>query len=181
MGKVGYPIASTEREARAAGTYLPISTKNSFLVCRRINGLSVEQAKRYLNALLEERTNINGRFYPTAVGYILDVLESAEKNAETKGLGKLRIRTITAEYGPSRIRRKRKGGRKMKLTHVKVVLEETARPIEKPKKEAVPEKTERKPTETAEQKAEQKAEIEKKESEGPKAEKKVPKQKGEVK
>lgn len=134
MGKASYPVSVGEREAKAASMYAPISTKNSRLVCRRINRLSLEKAKDYLNALLQQRTDISGRYYTKAARHILNVLQSAEKNAVARGLGKLRVRTITAEQGPRMMRRKRKGGRALKYTHVKVVLEEVEKPKEEKKK-----------------------------------------------
>ena|SRR3989338_26595 len=139
MSKAGYPVEVKANEAKAAGTYMPVSTRNSRAVCRKINGMPVERAKAFLNELIDENIDINNKHHTNAAQYILDVLESAEKNAEFKGLEKLRIRTIAAEEGPHRMRRKRKGGRMMKLTHVKVVLEGKAG--EKKEKIKTPAKT----------------------------------------
>lgn len=129
--KASYPVEIREREASAAGIGLPVSTKKARFVCDKINGLPVDRAKRFLEALIDERIDIDGQHFTSAAQRVLEVLESATKNAEFRGLGKLRVRTVTAEEGPHRMRRKRQGGRKFKLTHVKIVLEETERPAPK--------------------------------------------------
>ncbi|QQG39865.1 MAG: hypothetical protein HYS81_00440 [Candidatus Aenigmatarchaeota archaeon] len=131
---VGYPVQIGEREAKAAIVYAPVSTRNSRAVCRRINGMPLEAAKKYLGSLLDESANINGRHHTFAAEQILVLLESAQKNAEFRGLGKTRIRTIIAEEARRMIRRKRKGGRQFKLTHLKVVLQEVEKPKEGAKK-----------------------------------------------
>lgn len=129
MASVGYPVEVGEREARAAGTDLRISTKDSRVVCSRVNGMRVDEAKEFLTGLEEREADIDGKNYSKAASRIRGVIESAEKNAEDQGLGDLRIRTITAEDGPNRLRAKRsqgKRGKEFKMTHVKVVLEEVS-------------------------------------------------------
>jgi ribosomal protein L22 len=124
---VGYPVKIGEKEVIASGLNLPISTKNSTIVCKKINKMDLEKAKKFLEDLIKEKRNINGKHFTKTSEHILEILLSAENNIEYKGLDKknFKIKTISAERGPTRMRRRRKRafGAKLKNTHIKVVLE----------------------------------------------------------
>lgn len=123
---VGYPGKVGEREVSAAGTDLPISTKKSAIVCKKINKMELGKAKSFLKKLLEKEKDINGKHYTKTAKEILRVLENGENNAKYRGLENPVIRTISAEQGPKRLRRKRKRsfGSELKNTHIKLVLRE---------------------------------------------------------
>ena len=119
----GYPVEVGDKEVSVAGIDLPISTKNSIVICRKINKMTLEKAKRFLNDLIEKKIDINGKYYTKTAKEILKILESGEKNAEYRGIENPIIKTISAERGPNRRRRRRVGfGNKMKSTHIKLVL-----------------------------------------------------------
>lgn len=123
---VNFPVEVEESDVKAAGMNLSISTKKSVKVCKKLNNMKLEKAERLLNDLIDERRNLNGKHYTKTCQHILQVLESAKNNANYKGISeeRLRIRTITAEQGPTRRRLRRTGfGNEMKNTHIKVVLE----------------------------------------------------------
>ncbi|MCD6367934.1 MAG: hypothetical protein J7L45_02500 [Candidatus Aenigmarchaeota archaeon] len=121
----GYPVEVGEKEVTVAGIDLPISTKNSVIVCRKINKMTLEKAKRFLVDLIEKKTDINGKHYTKTAKEILKILESGEKNAEYRGIENPVIKTISAERGPTKRRRRRtRFGNKMKSTHIKLVLRE---------------------------------------------------------
>ncbi|MCD6478199.1 MAG: hypothetical protein J7K87_04315 [Candidatus Aenigmarchaeota archaeon] len=123
---VGYPVEVKENEVKAAGMNLPISTKNSVIVCRKLNNMKLDKAKKFLQDMIDGKRDINKKHYTKTAQNILELLELAEKNAKYKGLKNLKIKTISAERGPTRYRlkRRRSFGSRMKITHVKVVLKE---------------------------------------------------------
>jgi large subunit ribosomal protein L22 len=100
---VGYTVdIDPETSARAIGRELPVSPKQSIVICRHIKGLRLDRAKRFLAEVVELKTAVPdtrygssghrrgkmgpGRYPQKAAGMILKVLEGAEANAEYKGL-----------------------------------------------------------------------------------------------
>ncbi|MBN1645057.1 50S ribosomal protein L22 [Candidatus Woesearchaeota archaeon] len=141
-----------ENCAKAVGVSLPISLKQSIMVCASIRGKPVDMVKEYLANVAKKKkavpfTRFNrdmghrrgmaaGRFPVNAAKNILSILESAESNAQFKGLstGNLIITHASAQKGPSTWRFGRHRRRKAKRTHVEIILAET-RSEPKPKKE----------------------------------------------
>lgn len=123
---VKYPVEAGKDEVRAAGAGLSISTKSSILVCRKINRMETKKAKRFLQDMIDEKRSMNGKYFTKTCREILTVLESAEKNAEYKGLENTVIRTICAEKGSKRLRMKRRRsfGSRLKNTNIKILLKE---------------------------------------------------------
>jgi large subunit ribosomal protein L22 len=152
MGRYGYSfkVEDEEKTAKAIGGELRISPKWSVEICRMVRGKRLDRAKdlleevasmkkpvplrRYKKGVAHRRGLTKayaGRFPVKAATGILKVLESAEANAEYKGLDteKLYIRHISAQRG--RIIRgilPRAFGRasphNQTTTNVEVVLEE---------------------------------------------------------
>ncbi|HDD46076.1 MAG TPA: hypothetical protein ENG42_01250 [Candidatus Aenigmarchaeota archaeon] len=113
--------------AKAYGRGLRISTKNSIIVCRAINRKNIVKAKKFLKGLLERKTSIEGKYYDKTTSTILSILESAEKNAEFKGLNiKKLIVYASAHKGFSfhRPRRFKRRGERRKVTNIQIVLVE---------------------------------------------------------
>jgi large subunit ribosomal protein L22 len=93
-----------ETSARAIGKDLRVSYKNSINVCSAVRGMPVEDAKEYLERVISKEVpvpykkhirHINhrkgagfgpGKFPVNAAKAVLDLLNSAENNAEYKGL-----------------------------------------------------------------------------------------------
>jgi large subunit ribosomal protein L22 len=161
MPKFGYSVTEidTEKTVKASGRELRISHKHAIELCRAIRGMRSAKAKRFLRQVLEKKTPVPFRRFTRKLGHrhgmqksmvgkypvkaaaeVLSVLESAEGNAEFKGLDveRLRIRHASAYPG---IKVKRATPRAMGrsspknnvLTHVEVVLEEMG---EKPEEAA---------------------------------------------
>ena len=101
----GYSIdLDPENTARAIGKDLRVSFKNSIEVCRAVRGMPTEEAKEYLEKVIEKKVpvpfkkhirHINhrkgagfgpGKFPVNAAKAVLDLLNDAENNAEYKGL-----------------------------------------------------------------------------------------------
>ncbi len=112
MGKVNFCVdvgtetkVVPEATAKAMAYELHISPKHAFEVCRALKGKKVEEAEKYLEAVLEKkvavpykrhkkkvahRRGLNkwyaGRYPVKASAEILKVIRSAKSNAEYKGL-----------------------------------------------------------------------------------------------
>ncbi len=162
---------NNENIAKAILRDVSISTKMAVEVCSLIRNKRLEQAKNILGKVIEKKqavpfkrykkdiahkTKIGPGKYPVKVSKeILKLLDQVEANAQFKGLSTsdLIILKIKADKASTPWHYGRKRRRKMKRTHVEVVVKEK---IEKKKPE---EKEERK----EETKKEDKAEEEKKE------------------
>ncbi|MBU0536381.1 MAG: 50S ribosomal protein L22 [Nanoarchaeota archaeon] len=148
--KYSYPKYDKESMARSVGTDLPISTKQTLEICNMIRGKSLARAKTMLNDVIKmdmpvpfkrftngvghRKGNLaSGRYPIKASASILSVLESAETNAQQKGINtsRLGIVHLAAQKGSRPMRGGRHRGRMAKRSHVEVVLAEVE---EKPKK-----------------------------------------------
>lgn len=141
-----YQGYNKEKMARAAGVSLPISYKQARELCNFINRKSVDAAKKMLNGVLEmkqavpfRRFNMNvghkpgdmaaGRYPQNATKEILRLVESAEKNANDKGITEdLFITHICSHRAPAGGRSGRTPG-EAKRAHVEIVIEQ--RKVEK--------------------------------------------------
>ena len=152
MPKWGYSITELdpERTVKASGRELRVSPKHAREVCKTIKGMKIDQAKEYLQQVVLKKKPVPFRRYKKKVGHrhgiekayagrypvkaaqkILRVLESAEVNAEYKGLDVERLRIVHASAYPGmKIKRyiERAFGRSSPrfetLCHVELVLEE---------------------------------------------------------
>jgi len=136
-----YSTTITENNAKAVGIGLPISRKQSINICNKLRGMNVQKAKHLLENVTKMKeaipmTRFNkdmghkagmaaGRYPIKACQQILDLLKSAEANAQFKGLGtaNLAIKHVSAQKGVST---QRHGRRRTdaKRTHIELVLEE---------------------------------------------------------
>lgn len=101
----GYSIdLDPESTARARGKDLRVSYKNSIEVCKAIRGMAVEDAKKFLEEVMEKKRPVPflkhkghishrkgagfgpGKFPINAAKAVLDLLNVVENNAEYKGL-----------------------------------------------------------------------------------------------
>jgi len=154
MPKWGYSIIeemlNPEKTAKASGRELKVSHKASREVCKAIKGKMLAEAKEYLRDVVAKKRAIpytrynkklphrhgivnafSGRYPIKASEQILDVLESAQSNAENKGLDVDRLRIIhAAAYQGVKMKRyaPRAHGRASPkydtTTHVEIVLDE---------------------------------------------------------
>lgn len=156
-----------KNSGKAIGLSLPISTKFSIEICNFIRGKELEKGKKMLEAVIKKKRPLPlkrfkgdighkrgidkgpGRYPIKACGKILDMINSAEANAQFKGLSteNLMIRHICAQRAAAQWRFGRQRRRKMKRTHIEVVLEEKEGKKES-KKEKKSTKEEKKQKET---------------------------------
>jgi large subunit ribosomal protein L22 len=154
MPKWGYSIIEEmldpEKTAKASGRELKVSHKAAREICKAIKGMMLNNAKQYLRDVVAKKkavpyTRYNkklphrhglvnsfcGRYPIKASQQILDVLGSAQSNAENKGLDVDRLRIIhAAAYQGIKLKRyaPRAHGRASPkydtTTHVEIVLDE---------------------------------------------------------
>jgi len=135
--------------ARAFGRNMPVSTKQSVEICKWIRGKNTVKAKKMLENVMKMKeavpfTRFNkdmghkkgkiaaGRYPIKTSEHILNLIKSAEINAQAKGLGQnLILKEIIANRGSGTQRYGRKRGVSAKRTHVEVILEEIKEKREK--------------------------------------------------
>lgn len=128
--------------ARALGRDLPISMKHSVEVCRFIRGKKVVLAKKMLKEVIAKERAVPylkftldlghkkgmaaGRYPVRTAEEILKIVESAEKNAQFKGMngGKLVVAHSMAHKASGPFHGGRHRGRTMKRAHVEIILQE---------------------------------------------------------
>jgi len=130
-----------ENMAFAVGKNLSISMKQSVEICSACRGKSTAAAKRFLAQVIIKKKAVPmkrfnrdtghkpgiaaGRYPVTAAKMIMSLIESAESNERAKGLGSdLYIVYMVAHKASSPWHFGRLRRRKMKRTHVEVVLAE---------------------------------------------------------
>ena len=151
--------------AKACSHNLRISVKNAKVVCKSVRGMYLKKAKKFLEDVLKEKRSINGKYYSKTTKEVLNIIKSAEKNAEFKNLDtdNMYILHIAALDGTHmhRRRHKRNIGTKIKSAHLEVILKERRK---KEAKEIKEEKEKPKETEKEiKEKPEKREEVEKKE------------------
>jgi len=143
---------NTERLAKASGRDLRIKPKHAREICAVINGMRVEQAKEFLEKVIQLKQSVPfrrhkkklahrkdlkqfkwyaGRYPQKASARIYEVLSAAESNGEYKGLDIEMCRIIHAAAHRGRIIKRyieRARGRSTAynrtLTHVEIVIYE---------------------------------------------------------
>ncbi|MBP1357444.1 MAG: 50S ribosomal protein L22 [Sulfolobus sp.] len=125
MAQWVYPNLGIEENkiAKAVIRNVPASVRDLYNVCKAIRGMKLNDAKQFLNNVLEEKEALpfwryshgsshkrnispkwkvkNGRYPKKAIKYVLKVLENAENNANSKGLDmdNVKIAHIAAHKG----------------------------------------------------------------------------------
>ncbi len=150
MPEWGYSITDLDptTTAKASGRELRISPKAAREICATIKGMMLEEAKEFLRQVIAKKKAVPyrrykkklphrrglrgaGRYPVKAAKKILEVLESAEANADYKGLDLERLKIIhSAAYPGAKIKRYmprafgRVSPRFETLCHVEIVLEQ---------------------------------------------------------
>ncbi len=122
MAKINYAYNDEDKTktAKALGRSLKISPKHAREICNKIRGMKVENAKNYLEDVIEMKKAVpfkrhnkkvghrrgldgwpTGRYPVKAASQILDIIVNAESNAEYKGLDteNLKIVHISSHRG----------------------------------------------------------------------------------
>lgn len=119
--------SNPKKSAKVYGRALRISTKNSVVVCSAVSGMQLEKGKRLLEDLLSEKRNLSGKYYTSVSREILELLKSAESNAESKGLDIERLFIQASAHKAFTFMRPRAfkmRGQQRKVANLQVVLEQ---------------------------------------------------------
>ncbi len=133
-----------KRMAKAMGVALPISTKKAVELCSFVRGRELSTAVRLLEDVMREKVAIPfrkyakggtghkpgigpGRYPKKACAEVVKLLKQAEANARVKGLDatKLVVSSILANKGALSWHFGRQRRRRMKRTHVEIVVTES--------------------------------------------------------
>jgi len=129
-----------------------LSAKHAIEICSVLRNKKVEYAKKYLESVKKQKQAVKftrfveGAGHKTAIGpgkyplkaanVILKAVKSAETNAVSKGLGKdLKIIHISAQRASAPWHYGRHSRRKMKRTHIEIIVEESVSKQKSAKKE----------------------------------------------
>jgi len=116
-----------KKSAKAYGRALRISTKSSTVICRAISGKNLAKGKNLLQDLISQKRDLDGKYYTNSSKEILNIVRSAEANAEFKGLDINRLVIFaSAHKGFTFIRPRRLKMRRTrrKMTNIQVVLQQ---------------------------------------------------------
>lgn len=120
-----YTVEPEKKHAKAYGNNMRISTKSSVKLSRFIRGKKLTVAKRFLDDMILERRNLNGKYYTKTVEQFSKLLNSCEKNADNIGLEKSRLFVHASAHKGQMLRRRRRKagfGSKMKSTNLEIML-----------------------------------------------------------
>lgn len=134
-------LQTEPHQAKAVGRNLPVSWKDVTEIGRFVKGDTVEKAVSKLERVTEEELAVpftkfsgashtsggqEGRYPVKAADAVLEVLSSAESNAENEGLNtdKLEVQEFITNQGPRIRTPKRHRGREPKSAHVKIIVGE---------------------------------------------------------
>jgi ribosomal protein L22 len=117
------------KTATASRPMARISLKDSVLILKNIRNKPVNKVKAFLKDLIDEKKDIQGKYYTGASKEILSIIEEAETNAESLGLDteKLFLKEATAIKSFTFMLPKSRWthrGRKAKICQIKVTVEE---------------------------------------------------------
>ncbi len=118
-----YSMTFKAEHAKLYSHNIPISLKSAKIVCSKIRKKKLKYAVSFLEDLIKEKQNINGKYYTKTASELLKLVKNLWKNAESKGLdaGEL-ILYVSPKKGDTIHRRRRKSdfGTRMKAVHVEM-------------------------------------------------------------
>eukprot|EP01062_Namystynia_karyoxenos_P054404 TRINITY_DN447_c0_g2_i2.p2 TRINITY_DN447_c0_g2~~TRINITY_DN447_c0_g2_i2.p2 ORF type:complete len:191 (+),score=83.41 TRINITY_DN447_c0_g2_i2:94-666(+) len=167
MGKYSKKIVNETQVAKSRGSDLRVHFKNTWQVARKVRGMTLGKAKRYLTDVLAHKrcvpyikfrhacgntpqakefkeSNGQGRWPRKSVELVQSLLKNAEANAEQKGLepNEMSIGHIQVNRA-QKLRRRcyrahgRVGAYMCSPCHVEIILEKTEKKVAKPTSQAI--------------------------------------------
>jgi large subunit ribosomal protein L22 len=127
MIKYAFKATNEKKSAKLYGSNIDISTKDAIVLCRQINRKPLAKGRDLLGRLIEQKSSLEGKYYTKAATEMLSLLNSAEKNAEFKGLDAEKLIIFASAhkgliyFRPRRFRLRRQ---RKKMTNVQIVLVE---------------------------------------------------------
>ncbi len=106
-----------------------VSVKHSREIFRKIKNKKVDRVKKFLEGMLDQKTDIEGKHFTKTTAKILDIVESAEANAKNKTMNveKLFIKDARADKAQRRVLAKSRvphRGREGKSANLIIEVEE---------------------------------------------------------
>ncbi len=126
---MGYPIKIDKERMVYAEITEGVSTKKGVELSRKLVKMTrkFEQAKKIIEDLIEGKRTIEGKTYYKTAKAFLQLFNLVEANAKFRGFDtqNLYIRSLSVNKGPTLYRRRRKNsfGSRMKISHLKLVVE----------------------------------------------------------
>jgi ribosomal protein L22 len=118
--------AITKDKKASASSTLRISQKNAAEVCKVLNRKKFAESKKILSNILNQKSNLKGKYFTKTTKEIMEILKQLEFNARKKELDADNMFLfISAHRGPTmhRARRRwRKFGSRLKSCHVQAIL-----------------------------------------------------------
>jgi large subunit ribosomal protein L22 len=118
---------SKEKRITMHSRNLRISPKDSAAVCKKISTMNLEKGKSLLENLISKKRSLNGKYYTNTSKELLKIMNTAESNAEFRGLDPSRVFPhVSASRGftfrtPRRFKLRRKA---KKMTNILMTLEQ---------------------------------------------------------
>ncbi|MBL7206274.1 MAG: hypothetical protein ISS36_01605 [Candidatus Aenigmarchaeota archaeon] len=115
-----------KKSVKVFGSGLRISTKSSAVICDEITGKQLDKGKRLLQDLVLQKRSLRGKYYTNVSKEILNILQSAENNAEFKGLDPSKLHIHASAHKGFRFWRPRRfkvRRQRRKVTNIQFVLE----------------------------------------------------------
>jgi ribosomal protein L22 len=125
---MSYTVPIT-KDMVSARTTAAVSLRASIVVCRELNRMHFDEAKKLIEAIVEKRESIDGKYHTVTSEAINKLLESLESNAKARNIEPSKMTLlISAHKGANmmRTRTKRMYGYHMKSTHLHAILKPKA-------------------------------------------------------
>jgi len=116
-----------KKSVRVYGRGLRVSPKSSVIVCRAISGSNFAKGKDLLTRIADGKESLDGKHYTNTTKAVLELLKSAESNAEFKGLTKEKLVIHASAHKGFTYMRPRKfkaRGQQRKIANIQIVLQE---------------------------------------------------------
>jgi ribosomal protein L22 len=130
MMLMGYPVKIDKERMVYGQTTENISLKKGVKLARyvvKVSKRKFTKAIRFLEDLVNERVTVNGKLYTKTAKALLKLFKHVEANARNRGFDveSLYILSLSVNKGPTIYRRRRKHqfGSRMKIAHIKLVVE----------------------------------------------------------
>jgi len=114
-----------EKNMVSARTTAAVSLRASIIVCRELNRMRFDEAKKLIEAIVEKRESIDGKYHTVTSEAVSKLLDSLESNAKARDIKPNNMTLlVSAHKGANmmRTRTKRMYGYHMKSTHLHAVL-----------------------------------------------------------
>ena len=117
------------KTSTASNSMAKVSLKDSVTIFKNIKNKPSRKAKALLIDMINQKRDINGKYYTGASTEILSILEEAENNGEALGLDrdKLFVKEATANQAFKYMLPKSRWshrGKKAKICQLKIILEQ---------------------------------------------------------